>query len=492
MAVGVTVELLSGSYDASDVEDREYPEWPPHPARLYCAMVAAARSEHERSALRWLERQPPPLIYAAGRVESQRRSGFVVTNEVTTKPGSQTYPGRTNGLRVRSRAMPATSSVRLLWFGVEAPPGVVDTLDAVARRIPYLGRSTGVALVSAAAEDDVEDGYAGLTSWEAGVQPRPGPAGEAEVSRAAWSVYEPCDLVEAQASLRVPYPGYLEQLDAQFDAGRPAWEVGRFRGYRLRETAPAAGPERTLVPSAYTDIVVFRFVGLRPDGRLAARFTEAMRARVLRGAGGAAPAALHGHGADGRPHVAFLALPDVEHVHADGHLLGLAVAAPELPAAERRVVLGAVLGMRRSDLPGVVDLPVRGIGSVELSYQPGLVRPWGASPQRWRQGSRRWVTATPVVLDHYPKKKHGEDEEVARSCRRLGLPDPVNISVSSEPLTPGGVRLRPVDLPEQVRGRLFRHVSVEFDQKVPGPLLLGAGRYLGVGLLAPVGQERAS
>jgi CRISPR-associated protein Csb2 len=487
MRIVVAVELLSGTYDASDVEDREHPEWPPHPARLFCAMVAAARAGDERSALLWLERQPPPLVYAAGRAEPQRRSGFVVTNEVTTKPGSQAYPARTNGLRVRSRAAPAMPSVRLVWPGVDAPPGVVGALDAITRRIPYLGRSTGIVLVSAAVENPDADPTPSMVAPALGQDA----SGAAADAGAAWSVYEPCDLLDARATLRVPYAGYLEQLDAQFEAGRPAWEVGRFHGYRVREAAPAADAGPGLLPSAYTDFVVFRFAGLRPDGRLAARFTEALRARVLRAAGRTAPAALHGHGADGRPHVAFLALPHVGQEHADGHLLGVAVAVPELPDDERRAVLGAVLGLRRSDLPGVADLPVPGIGSVELSYQPGPLRPWGATPQRWRRDARRWATATPVVLDRYPKKKHREAEEVVRSCRLLGLPDPVDIQVSSEPLTPGGVRLRPVDLPAQVRGRLFRHVSVEFDRRVSGPLLLGAGRYLGVGLLAPIPAERA-
>ena len=73
-----------------------------------------------------------------------------------------------------------------------------------------------------------------------------------------------------------------------------------------------------------------------------------------------------------------------------------------------------------------------------------------------------------------------------RSVRMLGLPDPVDVRVSTEPLLPGAVRLRPNDLPRQVQGRPFRHVALDFDRAVAGPLLLGAGRYLGVGLLAPV------
>ena len=62
----ITVELLTGRYDAADVQDRERAEWPPHPARLFCALVAAARSEEERSALRWLEDQPAPLVWRRG------------------------------------------------------------------------------------------------------------------------------------------------------------------------------------------------------------------------------------------------------------------------------------------------------------------------------------------------------------------------------------------------------------------------------------------
>ena len=36
--------MVTGCYDAADVLDRERAEWPPHPARLFCALVAAART----------------------------------------------------------------------------------------------------------------------------------------------------------------------------------------------------------------------------------------------------------------------------------------------------------------------------------------------------------------------------------------------------------------------------------------------------------------
>lgn len=474
MGLVITIELLTGSYEATDVGDRELAEWPPHPARLFSALLAAARVDADRAGLRWLEQQPPPLVVAAGQAAQTRRASYVVTNRLNEKGGSQFHPGRTNGLRARSRAVPTAPTVTMIW------PGPVDeshilTLDRMARRIPYLGRSTGIALVAATVRAD--DGTLG---------------GQAPGTE----VFEPCDLLDAQVSLRVPYPGFVAELDSQFQADRPAWEVARYRSYRLRPKpaddagsgAAAAGADR-VVPSVYGDVVVFQFSGLRPQPQLATSMTEALRTAVLRAAKDTAPMALHGHGANGRPHVAFLALPDVGHAHADGHLLGLAVAVPDLPAPERAAVLRAVLGLRRPDRNGLVELTVPRLGTVELTYQPGLVRPWGASPQRWRRGSRRWISATPVVLDRYPRHPEQVVAEVQRCLGTVGLPEAVDVQVSAEPLLPGAARLRPLDLPRQARGRLFRHVAVTFDRRVSGPVLVGAGRYLGVGLLAPMQMD---
>jgi CRISPR-associated protein Csb2 len=94
------------------------------------------------------------------------------------------------------------------------------------------------------------------------------------------------------------------------------------------------------------------------------------------------------------------------------------------------------------------------------------------------------------VLDRYPKRPEQIEAEVRSGLHRVGLPDPVDVVISTQPVLSGAVPLRPIDLPHQSRGRLFRHVAVTFDRTVRGPVLVGAGRYLGVGLLAPVKAER--
>ncbi|GIE91580.1 type I-G CRISPR-associated protein Csb2 [Actinoplanes regularis] len=463
MTLAITIELLTGSYDAATVDDRERSEWPPHPARVFSALRAAARGEQDLGVLRWLESQPPPVVIASELAVEHRRQSWVVTNRLEPKGGSQFHPGRANRLRSRVRALPSNPMVQLAW-PAQADAEQIARVDQMARRIPYLGRSTGVALVSASstAQSTVPDGHV---------------------------VFEPCELMDSEMSLRVPYLGFVDALDSQFEADRPAWEVSRSRAYRRRPVGEQAVAAATggITPSVYEDVLVFRFSGLRPQAQLAVSLTEALRSAVLRAAGGTAPTALHGHHAPGRPHVAFLALPDVGHEHADGHLLGLAVAVPELPRPERAAVVRSVLALRDRNGNGVVTLPVPRLGQIELLYDLGLVRPWGASPQRWRRGSKQWVSATPVVLDRYPKRPEQVTEEVLRCLRTVGLPEPLQVQVSVEPLLPGAARLRPVDLPRQSRGKLFRHIGVTFDRQVSGPVLVGAGRYLGVGLLAPVG-----
>jgi CRISPR-associated protein Csb2 len=481
MPLTITFDLVTGTYDAGDTDDRRQPEWPPHPARLFCALVAAVRTREERDVLLWLEAQDPPTVIAAAEHGSSQSTSYVVTNDNAKVTGkSQTHPGRSHQLKVRARALPASPRVSFVWDQAETDDVVLGHVDAMCRRVPYIGRSTGIATLTAAATLD----SAADVSVGDGVR-----------AEGSSQVFEPCDQLEGELMVRVPYAGYLDQLDELHAADRPAWQASRYLYYRAQrpDTTPMV---RAVEPSVYRDVVVLRFTSLRPEGRLVTRFTEQLRRRVLAAAGPQAPAVLHGHGADGRPHVAFMALPNVaadlereSAAHADGRLLGLAVAIPDLPASQRRAVLAAVLGLRRRGEGGdldVVDLELPGFGQVELRYDPGLVRPWGANPERWRLGSTQWVSATPVLLDRYPKRP-GQVEQIVRdSVRQVGLPEPVTVQVSMSPLVPGGVALQPVDLPKKYVRRLFRHVSLTFEAPVAGPVMLGAGRYLGLGLLAPV------
>lgn len=476
MALVIDIDLISGRYDAASYVDRNVEEWPPHPARIFCALVASARSESyaDLKALLWLEQQPAPIVQASPRtIPSARRQSYVVTNSVEShnKGGSQFYPARTSVLKDRRSAVPENPHVRIVWPSAEPDAQTVEILDALARRVPYIGRSTGVATMSVTARSKSE-----VESLPIGLEQ-----------------FYPVEDAKCGKPLRVPYQGYLEQLRVQFEGGRPAWEVGKAVHYvweptEAEKTASEESQQRYISP--YRDFIVLRFQGISPDGRLTARFTKALRAAVMKATDDPLPEALHGHNLKRSPHVAFLALPNVDHGYADGHLLGMAVAIPNLPEEERRrIIRGVLVGMSSPSSQSqpsqrIVNLHVPGIGTVSLVDDFSPIGRLGVKSERWRAASDRWVSVTPVVLDRYPDR--GDVESVIKkSCEMTGLPEPLNVVTSTSPLLPGAIKMQSGDLPPKTRGKLFLHVELVFPYEISGPIFLGAGRYLGIGLMVP-------
>ena len=84
----IAIELLAERYTATQFNDRSRPEWPPHPARLYSAMVAAwaggsDADPRERAALCWLEAQDAPEIHCGEPGKRAVVTHFVPVNDAT-------------------------------------------------------------------------------------------------------------------------------------------------------------------------------------------------------------------------------------------------------------------------------------------------------------------------------------------------------------------------------------------------------------------------
>jgi CRISPR-associated protein Csb2 len=108
-----------------------------------------------------------------------------------------------------------------------------------------------------------------------------------------------------------------------------------------------------------------------------------------------------------------------------------------------------------------------------------------------------------VALDRNPGDLHDPDPvgrarafEAARasiveSVQRIGLRPPIEVDVVRSCVLPGTAKPRsyprfPIDAHKQQR--VLVHVRLVFDEHVRGPMLLGAGRYQGLGLCAPVNE----
>ena len=289
--------------------------------------------------------------------------------------------------------------------------------------------------------------------------------------------------------LRVPYDGRLAHLEAAFEAGRrPTTSSWQPYGYR-RDTSPGPRPP-------WRDLVVFRLV--RGPHRLP--IVASLRAtRVLREALNDAfrsspfnqepPEIVCGRTkGDGvtatMPHVAFVPLPDVGHAHASGTLLGLALLLPEaLKGEERRTVLRAI--------QTVTKLELGTLGRWDLERQTLETPLYGLLPETWTRASKVWTTVTPLSFDRDPGEATGGTAAatVTLACERLGLPAPEAIELSGTPFIEGSEHAREFALfqanPSALRRRHI-HARLEFGKPICGPLVIGAGRYLGYGLCRPI------
>jgi CRISPR-associated protein Csb2 len=190
-------------------------------------------------------------------------------------------------------------------------------------------------------------------------------------------------------------------------------------------------------------------------------------------------------------------------------LLGLALALPATDAREhqqRVAAIGQALWALNAD-EELSDAP-----RLDLCWAPGLtwsLRPSAAptarslKPSRYARRARIWTSVTPIVLDRFPKGDRTRREEeltaiIARSCEYVGLDRPSKIVVAKHPAPSGAVSAYPSGngpewtgwtLPESLRGRLLTHATIEFSEPVSGPVVIGAGRFVGLGLCLPVDER---
>ncbi|MBK8018129.1 MAG: type I-U CRISPR-associated protein Cas5/Cas6 [Betaproteobacteria bacterium] len=80
-------------------------------------------------------------------------------------------------------------------------------------------------------------------------------------------------------------------------------------------------------------------------------------------------------------------------------------------------------------------------------------------------------------------------QSISDACLHVVGVRPVSVEVSIAPLLPGAQHVRDYPPWPGRPGRTSRvrvHADIQFSSPVEGPLLLGAGRYFGLGLCLPV------
>lgn len=479
MSLVLEIEFLTGVCRASREPSDELPDWPPQPDRVFSALVSAwaARGEHseERVALEWLEVQPSPTIHASDHTSRTAPMVYVPTNDQKASKSGNIYAKVMPNQRPRQArrfpvARPDDPLISLTW-PEEPEPKLFKALNKISHCIGYLGHSASLV----------------RCQFLLGMAPS--------------------QRIPRRHARRQIYPGRMSELEVAHRANptRP----------KIRPGAPVY-IERTPELNSLDDgwLVLKVIGGVVPDIRSAAIVCRILRKALMSGyrkagLGDAIDEVVSGHTPEGlptrRPHLAIAPMAFVGFPHADGNVLGFSIIPPS------GTVLGKIKGFRNA-FESVAHYRQNEDQRVLTLQGPPLVEPlhlapvadsgeqkFSLSPQPYIRPSRIWASTTPIVLERHLKRKDELEvrELVANACENAGLPRPLlkQIQVGKHSMVDGVPPSRPLTgeppwlrwrMPKSLASRQLVHAIIDFGEEVNGPVLLGAGRFTGLGLCRSV------
>ncbi len=507
---------------AADGAKKERAEWPPHPDRVFMALAAAwfetGEEPDEGEALRWLEslqEQELPAIVASdawfrhGSGDAVPALSFVPVNDTASpifKKGNKEKSAQVMGSlsigRVRKErrfavAVPRDPVVHLVWRTGDCGPHR-GALERLARKVTHVGHPASFVQMW------LEDAPL-APNWT----PRDGQA----VHRLR--VFGP----ERLHYLKTRYnrDNVLAHADLQAQIGEAKGKDKRKLQTELVERFGAAPPvslrpeplrwqgydrpPKMLDPETPGSVFDPRLTTLALAGKRLSlpatlKLTETLRGAILAACPDPIPEWVSGHTPDGKPsadpHLALLPLPFAGHEHADGRLMGIALA---LPRRIDPIEAARCLGLFLHDEHGLARRTRLFAGQwlecgVELETRE--TPPTSLRAEAWTQPSRTWASVTPVVLDrHFDGKDKWElaAECVKNACERIGLPRPKEVLLHPVSLVEGVPHARefPYLTRKRDRGRMHHsHAVIVFEKEVTGPVVVGAGRFRGYGLCRPM------
>jgi CRISPR-associated protein Csb2 len=477
-------------------------DWPPSPARLFQALIAGAGLQgplktEEADALEWLETMQPPIIAAPIVRKGQPVGNFVPNNDLDAVGGD---PRRIGSIR-------AKKEIRPLLFDAEQPflyawtlrdesskEKFANVICQLAEKIYQVGR--GVDLAWAWAETIGETALANRLDDYAGTIHRPSLAGDGK-------------------SVPCPFKGSFASLEKRYQANQSRFEVAKIERAVSQNFRRLPKPKFQSV--AYNSPPARKLFDLRnvvePEQfqawnlERASLLIQTVRDAVFKRLTDAFPAKtsqvehwLIGRNADGSnggkadERIRLIPLASVGHAHADHGI--------------RRVFIEASANcpIRADDLFWAfngVELGERGsLGRLTAADDDSFVRHYGIG-----SAATDWQTITPAALPESVKRRRIEpsrrvveakgaserahEQHLARlavltALRHAGVNAEVrDIIVQREPFQSHGERAEAFALGSRFSKERLWHVALTFAEPVQGPLVLGDGRFLGLGSFAP-------
>ena len=502
-ALLVTVRLHEGRYHGLD--RRKAIEWPPAPARLFQALLAgaargAAVPPDTRAALDRLEALPPPVIAAPRGTPGQTFDNFLPNNDLDAKlaGGSRRFEEAVALTRDRKPVRPVLFDARtpILYCWRDWSTGGGDehapAIRAAAHRLHQLGRGVDMAWAEAEILDEEE--------------------AERRLSVHGGMVYRPSSGGGAGHALPCPGIGLRRSLEARFEETRARFRDGESAGKKVRLfVQPPTKPRlANVVYNARPRRFVFEVRSGGPGDRFAghplhdaAGFVGAARDRAAAHLRAALPDLVErvdryliGRNVDDRDkqsRIRLVPIPSIGHEHVDGMIRRLAVYVPQSCPLAPDDVAWAFSQVASHDADGVI------VEELQRVDDDRMVR-------RFERSGRRWSSVTPLALSTARRRRIDPDRRTndLKGGGERAREEARAVTAVHHALRHAGVRVRAVDV--RVRREPFDrhgaraddfasgtrfpkdalwHAEVTFAEPVAGPLVLGDGRFLGLGLMRP-------
>lgn len=477
------------------------PDWPPSPARLFQALVAGAArgkaiADGDKGALEWLEAlEAPPVIAAPRHRPGQGFSNYVPNNDLDAKGGD---PTRVNEIR-------APKLIKPILFDAETPflylwkcagdGSHARRICAVAERLYQLGRGIDMAWATG---EIVSDGEA-----------------DARLADYPGTIYRPSGGGEGVV-LAAPTPGSLESLERRHQHARfEVVESNRKEAQLFKQ--PPKPLFRQLAYDSPPTRLLFDLIGKQAPAPLTqiAALTEQIRDAAaakltdkLPDKAGEIDRCIVGHGADDvdkTRRVRITPLPSIGHPKTSPAIRRVLVEVPAACPLRADDIAWAFSGLEL--IPARVDEETGEVHeqrTLTAAADRRMLRHYGLEGG---EPSRLWRTITPAALSVARRRiaperrrdeaKGGEErarengaavKSVLSALRHAGMNARAeSIRVQREPFAAKGERAETFAHGRFQKERLW-HVEIAFVEPQKGPLLIGDGRYLGLGLMHPVRQ----
>lgn len=483
-------------------------DWPPSPARLFQALVAGIGQDgplddDASKPLEWLEELDPPVIAAPLMVEGQAVTNYVPNNDLDAMGGD---PRRIGSIRTpkvwKPKLFNQEAAFHYAWQFDENDKslGHARRICEYAERLYQLGRGIDLAwaigdIIEIQKLEELLMAYRGVLH-----QPTSGRFGTTLALPQKGSLKSLKDRYQTM-SQRFAVQGQNRSVKLQFaQAPKPRFTATAYDSppnrqvFELRsQTAQSdliAWPVHRIgeLVLAIRDGAVAKLKTALPDQH--AQIEKCLVGRKVNGQDDAPKAA----------RIRILPLPSIGRLHADYAIRRVLIEVPAACLLRSDDTFWAFSGLVLADR----DSATCPDGVLIATPDDSMLGHYGIEEQQYLT----WRTITPAALPEIAKRrrieptrrtaeaKRGTERrieqqraaaEVIQALRHAELPTHVStIRVQREPFEAHGARVEAFAPGTRFQKERVWHVELTFTEPASGPLIIGDGRYYGLGLMAPV------